>query len=201
MNGRRGLDVRERAGIILVILLVWLGLLVAVTLMVNLPRSEKLASLQEAHREFERNLIERERRVERLRTEYERVMDGRRTLETFYDVVLSTKAERMTTVQREVRQIAARFNMSPETISFQRDVFEEDQIVKWSVVLPLDGSYENLRAFINAVENSENFLTIEAIGLTDSKEGGVILSLNVTLATYFYDPDIQVKERPRPERT
>jgi Tfp pilus assembly protein PilO len=201
MRARGGFDIRERAGMILVLMLVWLGVLVAVNLMVNLPRADRISALEEAHREFGQHLAERKRKVSLLRAEYDRVMDGRRTLQTFYDEVLSTKRERMTTVQREIRQIAGKWNINPETISYQRDVFEEDRIVKFSLVVPLDGSYENLRAFVSAVENSENFLTIESIGLSDSKEGGVILSLNVTLVTYFLDPDIQPKERAAAGRT
>jgi len=201
MKVRRGFDIREKAGIIILVLGVWLAADLGVFFLVNLPRGEQVTSLKEASTLFERQLVERKRRVERLRAEYQRVMDGRRTLKTFYDEVLSTKRERMTPVQSEVRQIASKFNINPEMVSYSRHIYEEDQIVKFSAVLPLNGSYENLRAFINAVENSENFLTIEAVNLSDSKEGGVMLSLNITLSTYFFDPDVKPKTAPSSERT
>lgn len=201
MNALRKFDLRERAGVIVLVLAVWLAGVLAFFTLVNIPRSEQVAALSEANSLFESQLAERKRRVEGLRAEYERVMDGRRTLRTFYDDVLSTKRERMTAVQSEVRRIASRFNINPETISYSRHIYEGDQIVKFSAVLPLTGSYENLRAFINAVENSDNFLTVESINLSDSKEGGVILSLNITLSTYFFDPDVKPTKRTSAERT
>lgn len=185
-------------GLIGTILGVWLAGNLIATFLVLLPRSERAESVREAVDRFRQARIERDRTVEEVRREYQRIMDGRRSLGTFYRVVLSTKQERMTTVQREVREIAAKFNINPETISYSKEIFEDDQIVKFSTVMPLHGSYENLRQFISAVENSENFLTITSILLTGSKEGGIMLSLNVTLATYFFDPDVALQSGPGP---
>ena len=191
MRRIRALDIREKAPLLAAVLLVGLAANAVVAFLVNLPRSEKAASLRAADSEFHETLVRRRQKVEGLRREYERIVGGRRSLETFYDEVLSTKRQRMVAVQKEIRDIAAKFNINPETITYSRDIFKKDPIVKFSAVLPLTGSYENLRAFINAVENSENFLIIEGINLTDSKEGGVILSLNITIATYFFDKDVE----------
>jgi len=135
----------------------------------------------------------RQERVGVLKAEYGRVMDGSRTLKTFYADVLSTKRHRMTAVQKEIRDIAARFNIRPDSIAYNREIFDKDQIVKFSAVLPLTGSYENLRAFLSALERSENFLIVESVSLADSKEGGVILGLSVSVATYFFDPDVKAR--------
>ncbi len=195
MKASRGFDIRERRGLIGGVLAVWLAANLVVTLVVNFPRARKVESLREAAERFARVRAERERTADALRAEYQRIMDGRRTLDTFYSDVLSTKSDRMTAVQREVREIARKYNIDPETITYGHEPFEKDQIAKFSIVMPLNGSYENLRQFISSVENSENFLTISNILLTDSKEGGVILSLNVTLATFFFDTDIVHRAR------
>lgn len=191
-------DLRERMGLIGTILGVWLAGNLIVTFLVLLPRSERAESVREAVGEFRQARLDRERTMQTVRRDYERVMDGRRSLGTFYSEVLSTKHDRMTAVQKEIRDIAIKFNMNPETVSFSKEIFEDDQVVKFSTVMPLNGSYENLRQFISAVENSENFLTITGILLAGSKEGGVILSLNVTVATYFFDPDVAQLSAPGP---
>jgi len=57
--------------------------------------------------------------------------------------------------------------------------------------VPLEGGYHNLRGFIQAVESSSQFLVIERVVLVRSKEGGVLLQLNITLATYFDAPELR----------
>ena len=193
MRGPHGFDIRDRGPVLIAILLVWLAGNLAFAFLLNLPRAEVASSLREESRTIEERLLGRRQKVQAFRTEYERVMGGQRTLRTFYEEVLSTKRQRMTPVQKEVRSIASRFNITADSISYARDILERDQIVKFSAVMPLNGSYENLRAFINAVENSENFLIVEAVTLADSKEGGVILSLSIAMSTYFFDPDVRAK--------
>ena len=194
MRAIRAFDIREKAPLLIAILLVLLAGNLGAAFLLNLPRSERAASLREAAHDLQQRLLQRRGQVERFRTEYDRVMGGQKSLRTFYDEVLSTKRQRMTPLLKEVREIAARFNIKPESISYSHDIFDRDRIVKFGAVMPINGSYENLRAFIDAIENSENFLIIEAVNLTDSKEGGVILSLNIALATYFSDPDVKTKE-------
>lgn len=190
MTSPRRFDIRERSPAIVAVLLIGLTANLAAAFLLNLPRAEEVRSLRAAAEDLEVRLTRRERKVEALRADYERVMEGRRSLETFYADVLSTKHARMTSIQKEIRDIAARFNISPKSISYSRDLYKGEKIVKFSVVLPLNGSYEHLRAFIAALEASENLLIIESVTLADSKEGGVILSLQINVSTYFIDPDM-----------
>lgn len=186
-------DVREKAGIFIALILVWLGANLAFAFLVNLPRAEQSRSLREEDETFEDRLARRKEKVAALRADYERVVGGSRSVQTFFDDVLSTKRRRMMAIQKEIRDIARKFNINPETISYARQVYEKDRIVKFSAVLPLVGPYESLRSFISALERSENFIIIESVALTDSKEGGVILSLNISVSTYFFDPDVRLK--------
>jgi len=193
MNRLKKFDIRRRTPLLGAIAAAWFAVALGFALLVNLPRNERATAMKDALDSFARLETTRERKVEKLRRQYQRVLDGERSLETFYRDVLSTKQERMPAFQRELRTIAEKFNINPETITYSKEIFEKDRIVKFAAGLPLSGSYENLRAFIDAVENSENFITIQYIQLTDSKEGGVILSLNIRVATYFFDMDIQPK--------
>jgi Tfp pilus assembly protein PilO len=190
MNLPRKFDIREKARIFAAIFVVWLAGDLAVAFFVNLPRSEEVRGLRDACDSFEGRFVKRKEKVDAMKAEYDRVMGGRRSLQTFFQDVLSTKRERMPAVQQEIRDIAAKFQIKPENIAYSKDVFKGDRVVKFAAVLPLNGSYENLRAFISAVENSQNFLVIDSIALTDSKEGGIVLNLQITVATYFVDPDM-----------
>jgi len=186
-------DIREKAGIVIAILAVGLCGNLAFAFMVNYPRSEQARTLRQQVESFEDRLGRRRDKVESLRADYNRVVGGDRSLHTFYDEVLSTKRQRMLAIQKEIRDIAKKFNISPESIAYARASNKNDPIVKFSANIPLNGPYESLRAFISAVERSENFLIIESVTLTDSREGGVILSLNIVVSTYFFDPDVVLK--------
>lgn len=190
-------DVREKARAITAAIIVWLGLNLAFAFLVNLPRSRQVASLGNASDEAARSLARKEQEVVRLREHYGRVMDGRANLDRFYTEILSTKQERLISFQREIREIARKFNINVETITYPREPFSRDKVTRFSAIMPLTGSYENLRQFIDTVEHSENFIVIDGIQLANSKEGGIILSLAISLSTYFIDPEMPDKDTGR----
>jgi hypothetical protein len=161
---------------------------------VNVPRARQAANLGEA---ATRRGPAREQGddVARLREHYTRVMEGRTSLDKFYEDVLSTKQNRLISFQREIRGIAEQFKINVDTITYPRETYPKDKVTKFSATMPLTGSYENLREFIDTIEHSENFIVIEGIQLANSKEGGVILGLSIQLSTFFVDPDIQDQEQ------
>lgn len=195
----RDFDVREKAPAIAVIIVLWLGANLAFAFLVNVPRAAAAAGLEEQALQVEAQTTSRASEVERLRQHHRRVLEGSDNLNQFYSEVLSTKSERFISFQREVRDIAAKYNINVDAISYPRESFPKDKVTKLSAVMPLTGSYESLREFIHTIEKSPSFIVIESIQLANSKEGGVILGLNITLSTYFVDPDLQ-EEAPQPVR-
>ena len=187
-------DVREKSATIAVVILVWLGINLAFAFLVNVPRAQQQSTLDQAVHHAAGLLGSKMDDVARLREHYTRVMEGRSNLDKFYADVLSTKNERLISFQKEIRDIAGKFHISLESISYPREEFTKDKVAKFGATMPLTGSYENLREFIDTIEKSENFIVIESIQLANSKEGGVILSLNIMLSTYFVDPEIREQE-------
>jgi Tfp pilus assembly protein PilO len=190
-------DVREKAGPIAAVILVWLAINLGFAFLVNLPRAREVSALDEQVGHVAGLTKNREDDVARLRQHHDRVMEGNTSLDKFYEDVLSTKNERLIGFQRELREIAKKFNINMETITYPRETYPKDKVTKFSAVMPLTGSYENLREFIDTIEKSENFIVIESIQLASSKEGGVILSLAISVATYFVDPDMQEPTAPQ----
>jgi len=183
-------DVREKMGAVVAVFAIWLGANLAFAFLVNLPRTEQARTIRREQETFQERLDKRREKVADLKANYDRVMGGNQSLQSFFDNVLSTKRRRMIPIQKEIRDLAKRFNINPESIAYGRQVFEKDSIVRFSAVFPLTGPYESLRAFINALERSENFIIIDSVSLADSKEGGVILSLDIAVSTYFFDSDV-----------
>ena len=185
-------DVREKAPVIAAVILAWLGLNLAFAFTINVPRASEVASLSTDVDHLTREIQKKAADVDRLRPEHGRVLRGRSNLEVFFNEVLSTKQERLISFQREIREIAVKYNINMEAISYPREILA-NKVTKLGASMPLTGSYENLRSFLETIERSENFIIIESIQLASSKEGGVILSLTIQLSTYFVDPDAPEK--------
>jgi Tfp pilus assembly protein PilO len=199
MSGRRrfitDFDVRERSTAIAAATLVWLGLNLAFAFLVNVPRGQRVSSLTEAVADAGSSLVKKEHEVGLLREHYSRVMEGRTSLDRFYSEVLSTKQERLVSFQKEIRDIAREFNINVETITYPRESYAKDKVTKFSATMPLTGSYESLRQFIDRIERSDHFIVVDGIQLANSKEGGIILSLAIQLSTYFIDPDLMEQDQ------
>ena len=187
-------DVREKAGQLAVIVMIWLGLNLAFSFLINVPRANEVAALQEEQQHLNRELVRKTADIDALRSDHRRVVEGNSSLDMFYDEVLSTKEKRLVAFQKELRDIAGKFNINMDAVSYPREVFP-NKVIKLGAAMPLTGSYENLRSFLKTIEASENFIVIEAIQLANSKEGGVILSLTILLSTYFVDPEAPVDKR------
>ena len=188
-------DVREKTPLILGIILAWLGLNLAFTFLVNLPRASEASRLTEESARMADLITTRQKDIERLKVERTRVVDGSSKLQDFYKVVLATKGERMIAFQKEIRDIAGKFRIDLKSINYAAEAAPtKDKIARFGAAMPLTGSYEGLREFIETIEKSDQFIIINSVELSNSKEGGVILGLSIALSTYFLDPELPDKD-------
>lgn len=187
---RRLPDLREARATLLLVLGLGLALNVAATALVNRPLAD---SLGRSRAEVEALMVRLEGRraeVGALRRGVDRIREQVVGLERFYEEVLAAKDVRMVAVQRELREIAERHGIRPETVAYRHEPADRSgEMVRFAATFPLRGSYEALRAFIRDVEHSRNFLIVDSIDLTDAREGGALLALNINVSTIFRDPE------------
>ena len=115
--------------------------------------------------------------------------------------VLSTRAQRMVDIQRELERLCVEFRIDLDSVTYDNDLLGEEELERFAMVVPLEGGYANLRRFLQAVEDSANFLVVERVALGEGKEGGVMLLLNITLAAYFDMPPEMKGDRPASRRS
>lgn len=185
---RKPFDIRQAASKIAAGLVVLILLnLVAWIAMVR-PRINELNTLR----------TQSEPRLEALRTRTAEVEVGEQylatleqataDLETLRRDVLSTGQRRLVQVQLELANLAGQFNIDHDSVDTQTEYLTGEGLERFAMVVPLQGGYANLRHFIQAVESSDKFLVIERVAMDRSKDGGVLLQMNITLATYFDAP-------------
>jgi hypothetical protein len=190
MSGRRfKFDIRQAGRYITI----FLGLLVVVNgvffFLATRPRVQEYTSLQEGTGPQQEALRARRAEVEEREAYYEALLKAETDLATLREDVLSTRQERMIDVQLELAALAEQFTIDVDEINFENQLLREEELDKLVMTVPLEGGYGNLRKFLRAVEDSDKFLVVERVALGEGKTGGVLLQLNISLATYFDAPE------------
>lgn len=122
-----------------------------------------------------------------------------------YNERFSTRSRRLTSVTDEIKGLAAQAGLSPNQITFPEEVIEQYGLVKRSYVFSVEGTYFELRRFINLLELSDSFLILEGVDLSESsRESEPELRINLQISTLFNrDPNAAgvVEVRPAAARS
>jgi Tfp pilus assembly protein PilO len=192
-------DIRQAGRQLKIALALWAVATAGFYIFAVRPNMRQFESLSEGTAPQQQELAQRQAEVE----EREAYLAGLETatddLLTLRDKVLSTRERRMIDVQLEFKELADRFGIDVESVTFANELLEDEELDKLIMVVPLEGGYANLRKFLQAVESSSKFLVVEKVSLGQGKRGGVMLELSITLATYFDAPK-SVKETNRRSR-
>jgi type IV pilus assembly protein PilO len=107
---------------------------------------------------------EQQQRVDLLR----QAKVNRERVRQLYSEHFSTRRRRLTGVTAEVQDLARRAGLVPRAISYPEEQIQQYGLIKRSFVFSVDGTYGDLRKFINLLELSDSFLTLEDIALTEA---------------------------------
>jgi len=204
MTARRfKFDIRQAGRVISVVLGVWAVLNAGFFILGTRPRVREYNDLQRGTGPQQEELRTRRAAVEAREAFLQALREAETDLRELRSVVLATREERMIDAQLELTELAERFSTDLDSVTFENDMLHEEELDKLVMTAPLEGGYANLRKFLQAVEASDKFFVVERVALGEGKQGGVMLELSITLATYFDAPE-EVKrankEKRRPRR-
>jgi len=153
---------------------VFLGLL-AVNLIAlaawTLPRTMRLRNAT-ARVEAAREAVETERADAASVRERSAAMDANaKDLQVFYDSVVGPEELDLLPTLEEIEAMARAPGLTPGRRSFSRKEVDDVALERVAVTLPLDGSYEQLVGFLQEVESSPRFLTVDGISLRGDADG------------------------------
>lgn len=195
-------DIRRAARPLLVLLAVWTVAVVAFHMLVARPEIVAYVELSEGSREALDALRKDEQNVEARESYLAALEQAELDLATLRTDVLSTREQRFVEVQSELARLCRQFNIDLDSVVFDNPLLIDQGLDRSEMTVPLEGGYENLRRFLQAVEASETFLVVERVALGESAEGGEsVLQLNVTLVTYFQLPEGLRRKAPVRGRT
>jgi Tfp pilus assembly protein PilO len=87
-----------------------------------------------------------------------------------YDEHFSTRRRRLTGVTAEVKDLAKRAGLVPRSITYPEEQIQQYGLIKRSFIFSVDGTYTDLRKFINLLELSDSFLTLEDASLAEEAQ-------------------------------
>lgn len=144
-------------------------------------RVESLQETLEAQEATLRELAAQRRNVE---TMLARVRTNERQVEQLYAQRLATRSQRLTGITAEVKDLAGKSGLIPRAISYPEEDIEEFGLIRRSFVFSVEGTYVELRKFINLLEVSRSFLALDGVTLTGSPDGPE-LRIDLSLSTLF----------------
>lgn len=147
-------------------------------------RMEVTADELDQERAVLAELVERRRDLESQRQGIERT---RLAVDEMYSERLAPESERLTRIIAEVKDLAARSGLTPPAVSYPTEPLEEYGLRRRGFVFSVEGSYADLRKFINLLELSQTFLTLEQVTLSEG--GGGSLRIQLRVSTLFSTGD------------
>ncbi len=173
----RGPVWRRRAVVVLIALL---GLNAVVFAAYTLPRTLRVKSATARAGEARTEVEQARQEVAELRGRADALKANAADAERFYTSVVPPRAEALS-VMEDVERMAREPGLKPGARGFTSEV--NDRLLRIKVSLPLEGSYEQLVAFLGRVERSKHFLTVDRIALRGDMDGAA--NLQVELSAYF----------------
>lgn len=170
---------------------IWLPALILVVL--NLAVLSTYRFLLAGQAQIQAGRTERRQvRVAELETE-RRILDetvaeverNRDLIERLYREWLTPESERLTAVIAEVKRLAEVAGVEYSSFSYPDKLLEEEGLVKRSLVFSVEGTYLELRSFINLIEVSDLFLILESVRLTGGSRQGPAVRVSMTVSTLF----------------
>jgi Tfp pilus assembly protein PilO len=119
-----------------------------------------------------------------------RARSTRAAIDELYAERLGDEASRLTAIMLEVKHLARQAGLGGmEAINYNDEQVQNLPLVRKSILFGAEGDYEQLRSFINLLELSPSFISLDEIHVED-KGDGRNLRLQVRLSTLFSSPDL-----------
>jgi len=154
----------------------------------------KVAQLREQVRDLEKQDKEISGTVSRIRTD-------RQVVDDLAGKVLTTRAQRLVTVQTELQKLLEDHRLQADSINYLYETYPTQETswgrryLKVGMVVPLSGAYQDIKGFIKEAQASPQFFLLESVNLSSGSQGGTMLRMNLMLSTYFVATDQDLQEQ------
>jgi len=124
-----------------------------------------------------------------------RIKMDRQVVDDLAGKVLTTRSQRLVTMQNELQKLLESHRLQTDAISYSYDTFPKQEsswgrrYLKMTMQIPLGGAYQDIKGFIKEAQESPQFLLLEDVSLSSSTQAGAALRMNLIISTYFIATD------------
>jgi Tfp pilus assembly protein PilO len=160
-------------------------------LVLVLPRKQSIADLQSDYSRLRSQIAEDQTEIQVLSRRLEALQKAQKDLDVIYNQVLSQKKVGVTAIRQELQDLAGDLGVDRRGVDYNYFVLPEYGLRHFTLSVPVEGAYRDIRQFINDIERSEYFLILERVDLSAERgpQGGDSLVLNFQLSTYLTDEE------------
>ena len=120
-----------------------------------------------------------------LRDIAKRFTDSRQRYVEFTNNYLFQRDKLASELLQELDQISAEAGLTRNRVGYRLDQEPVFGLQRIAITLPVEGSYSNIRNFLNMLEGHEKFIVIDSMALVSEREGTGTIRLDVSLSTLF----------------
>ena len=151
--------------------------------------ADRVPELQETFEVASNEVLELREETQRIELFLETASGAREGVDELYRDRFSSEAERFTKALFEVKNLARQAGLNPGSINYPRTDINEYGLIKRNIEFGVEGTYDQLRTFINFLELSGQFMTLESVALGSRGEDlrNPSLGIRLSLSTIFID--------------
>jgi Tfp pilus assembly protein PilO len=139
--------------------------------------------LEQRNRDIGQQLADLDEQSRQIEAVLGRIETQRLGIQRLYREYFATEAERFTEAIGEVKKLARDAGLNPTAFSYPQRVLAQEGLIQRQIQFSVEGTYQQLRTFINFLELTEQFLTLNSVSLAEG--GPNRLSIRVQVSTVF----------------
>lgn len=175
------------------LLYAWGALLVAnlgVLLAFTLPRTLAERNLERRAQQLRADVEAARERNQSLKARDELAVRNASDMGRFYRAVVGSREQTLLPVLRELEAAARELQLTTGSQSYEAKPLDGGPLVRFRIRLPVSGSYRQVVAFLDRIEHSSLFLTVDEIRLRERPQDGAgAADLSLIFSAYFRDPE------------
>lgn len=164
-----------------------------------LPEKQKISKLQTSFSRQRNEIGEQQQELKVLRRRLAALQKAQKDLDMIYNQVLAQKKVGVTAIRQELQDLAGSLSVERGGLDYDYDDLPEYGLRHFSLAVPVEGAYREIRRFINDIERSQYFLILDRVDISAEKESksGENVTLNFQLSTYLRDEELKANAARR----
>jgi Pilus assembly protein, PilO. len=152
------------------------------------PNQAKVATLESNYANFRREAVDEQRHLHDLQARIGRLEQAKKDLQYLYANVLVPRKAGVMDIRLEVEDMVQQSGLKRTDFSYGYGDLPEFHLKQFRLAVPIEGSYRDIRKFINNIERSKHFLILDRVELFSIRAD--VLSLNFSISTYLVEDEI-----------